>query len=1417
MSTSHDAPVLELTAILERFEAAWLAGSRPDLASFLPGSEKAQGTWRRQLLCELVKIDLAHRWRKTSSADAQTEPPRTPAALPECPLLEDYLRMFPELGPTEELAVDLIAEEFRIRRRRGFRPEVAEYLARFPAQALSLSRCLPQLESESSWQSGADGEATCLNEGLPRLERFVIRQRLGAGGMGVVYEAFDHQRGERVALKTMHAIEPGALYRFKQEFRRLADLSHPHLVTLYELFNVEDRWFFSMELADGVSFLKYVRGHLVGDHSGSSTDRTQRQHDSTWRAESVTMDGDPSEQLLSPAARKSSRLTPAEEARLRKVLPQLVVAVEFVHQHGLLHRDLKHSNVFVNSAGEVKLLDFGLVIAASAADFSLATQPHLAGTVAFMSPEQAASKALTPASDWYNLGVMLFEALTGRLPFTGPPLDILMAKQSQAAPSVASLAPAAPTDLAALCDELLAIDPAARPDGQQILRRLGAGPSAISARPVAVELVGRQVHLRHLQHAFEVAASGKTVLLRVNGHSGAGKTSLVQHYLDEVHQQQGVVLACRCYEQESVPFKALDGLIDALSRWLNRLPSGEAAAILPRDVASLVRLFPVLSRVRAVAEAPKSGQEHSDPQEQRQRAFAALRELLARLGDRRPLVLFSDDVQWADRDSAQLIVNLLRPPDGPRLLWILTFRQESAASSPFLQVLQQLKSRDGLEQHELTLEPLSHAQSAELVRQNADPSSPFSRAQIEQIAAESGGNPYFLRELIEHARLQPAAQGGFEPIGLQHVLRSRMRQLPAAGQALLETIAVAGRPLSESLACSAAGVGVEGRLLDELRRQRLLRSVPAEDETTWDTYHDRIRETILADLSPGAAMECHQRLARTLADAPQVEPEILARHFLGAREPQLAGQYFARAADQAARGLAFDNAAGLYRQALQLLALDDTARGELLAKLGEALSNAVRGGESADVYLQAARLANPQQALELRRLATEQLMNSGHVAQGTQIAAEVLSQVGLTMPRTPRRALVSLLINQGRLRLRGYQFTPRERSQIPHQDLARIDACIAVGNGLGAIDPVMASNFFAIGLRHALRAGDSASVVRALALDAAEGSAVGGRAFPRSQRLIRRAADVAGQINRQDLVGYVELMEGVANFLQGNWSDAIRLLKQAEQTLASSPATLHRDLVTTQIFSMWARTFRGDLDVLHQQLPDILSSAIDRGNLYALSSHCFGQQARLLALDQPDLARQELDELVANCPLQQVHVQFANTAYCYAQAALYQRQPLAAWESFSAAWQPIRRSLVLRVQVMSIYLSHFKARCALAVAAEGGPQSGEMLREALRIGGRLQRVPARWSRGPAHLVLAGHAMLSGDRARATRQLQQGLEELQAAEMALYAACTQHRLGQLVGSDAGRSLLEQSHRWFAEKSVVNPQALTDLLVPGFPRE
>ncbi|HVZ86080.1 MAG TPA: serine/threonine-protein kinase, partial [Polyangia bacterium] len=290
--------------------------------------------------------------------------------------------------------------------------------------------------------------------------RFRLVRFLGRGGMGVVYEAFDELNAVPVALKLLPIVSPDMLLRFKREFRAVADVRHPNLVRLGELVSEGSQWFFTMELVPGIDLLSYVHGVDPGEQPAL----TPR----------LAADA-PTPVVLPGAVSIRRRELPAglhfHEDRLRPVLAQLARALSALHAVGAIHRDVKPSNVLVTAEGRAVLLDFGLVSAAS-----IETTQSGAGTPEYMAPEQGSLQPVSAAADWYAFGVILFELLTGRLPFEGLPHEILYRKQHGRAPRVAGLAPAAPPDLAALCDRLLEAAPEQRATGAEVLATLAVTP-----------------------------------------------------------------------------------------------------------------------------------------------------------------------------------------------------------------------------------------------------------------------------------------------------------------------------------------------------------------------------------------------------------------------------------------------------------------------------------------------------------------------------------------------------------------------------------------------------------------------------------------------------------------------------------------------------------------------------------------------------------------------------------------------------------------------------------------------------------------------------------------------------------------------------------------------------------------------------
>ncbi len=802
--------------------------------------------------------------------------------------------------------------------------------------------------------------------------RFLIQRRLGAGGMGIVYQALDRVRNVQVALKTLPKIEPRALYRFKREFRLLADLADPNLASLHELFASDDRWFFTMELVDGVDFLTFVRADEAARRVAAGSDS---EIDS---AETRLIPSPPSP--LTPAERNP--LAPIGEfTRITSATRQLASALRTLHRAGRLHCDLKPSNVLVTAEGRVVVLDFGLALEFDVGQASADTGGEWFGTVEYMAPEQA-SGSLTPASDWYAVGTMLYEAITGRLPFRGSMFDVLAAKRRAAPEPPSRFNPDVPANLEHLCLQLLAPQPTDRPDAADVLRMLGGGTTApvVVPEPAAVALVGRERHLETLQHAFRASVAGRPIWLFAHGPSGMGKSAVVDHFTDGLRSRsQALVLAGRCYEQESVRYKALDSLVDALSRHLAQLPTDTVRALLPEDIALVARMFPMLERVDEIQASTARRPAILSAQELRNRASVAFAQLLGALAARQPLVLAIDDLQWGDSDSAGLLVDMFSGPHAPPVLLVGSHRAERAADSTCLAALLREDLPLACERRELAIDALESSDAERLALGLLGRDFPMAGAMAARIAQEAGGSPFFIRALVDHVQAEAQLTGPgllAEGTTLDEVLRRRFSRLRGGSRRLLDVISVAGRPIGEADAYAAAGIDErDPALVSALRAAHMVRSTSG-DVRELETYHDRVRQAVVGSLAGPALTETHRRLAETLNAKGTVDPEWLAAHYLGAGDQASAALHYTRAAEIAARLLAFDRAADLYQRALELnVETGGAGRFALLVGRADALANAGRGQLAAETYQQAAALAPADEALELERKAGYQVLH----------------------------------------------------------------------------------------------------------------------------------------------------------------------------------------------------------------------------------------------------------------------------------------------------------------------------------------------------------------------------------------------------------------------------------------------------------
>jgi WD40 repeat protein/serine/threonine protein kinase len=380
--SATDTTVRELSAqdrqkldeLLGEFHRTWAPGRLDATLADLP----ADLPYRLAAVTGLAAVDLEMQWQAGN---------RLP--------VEAYLEKYPELGTAENVSIELVLAEFLSRERaESAPPDMTLFLARFPQQADELRRLImlarsPRLSGSRTRPPGGTSIHTQGDEEGPTLpeqfDRYRIQKKLGHGGMGTVYLAYDTRLDRRVALKVPRfapGSNPENLERFYREARATATITHPNLCPLYDVGEINGTPYLTMAYIEGWPLSKFIRPDKLLPQFGVAT-----------------------------------------------VVRIVAQAIEEAHKHGVIHRDLKPGNVMINKRGEPIVMDFGLArwINADKEDVRLTRSGAILGAPVYMSPEQVYGdvNAMGPGCDVYSLGVILYELLTGRLPFEGPTSAVL--------------------------------------------------------------------------------------------------------------------------------------------------------------------------------------------------------------------------------------------------------------------------------------------------------------------------------------------------------------------------------------------------------------------------------------------------------------------------------------------------------------------------------------------------------------------------------------------------------------------------------------------------------------------------------------------------------------------------------------------------------------------------------------------------------------------------------------------------------------------------------------------------------------------------------------------------------------------------------------------------------------------------------
>jgi Nif-specific regulatory protein len=771
------------------------------------------------------------------------------------------------------------------------------------------------------------------------IDRFRVLKKLGTGQSGIVYKVQDTMNNKVLALKMLN---PGkgdrdTVLRLKQEFSFARELNHPNLARVYDFGSAKlkdkrtgalgVRYFFTMDYIEGTNIFHATRTARRKGYGSQTAARARTATDGQviWK-------------------------------NVYPLVVQICRALEYIHSRGLIHYDVKPGNVMVTGT-TVKLLDFGLAREQITQDGEM-----IRGTIPYMAPEIIKGLQIDRRVDLYSLGVLLYEMITGRLPFDGDSSTVLGQHIADIPAPLQKLNKEIPGAFQRIVLKLLEKEPSDRFQGaNDVIREINKSTGTRyrtetkeirESRILTARFVGRKKELERLKKAFRNLKSrqenqGARILL-ISGESGIGKSRLVQEFKSWVQLNKGTTLNGRCYESETIPYQ---GFIEPLQKIVSYGSSEILAKYAPYVAGIVPGISKKVKRVKSLIPL--------EPPQEKIRLLDNLTRFITEVLTNKAFagVFLIEDLQWADEDTIELLTWLARSAalgTESSLLICGTYRtQELEQILPLKRMIDKIKAEKYCE--EVPLGRLNESDTTSLVTSMLG-KLPDEVTRKAYLSAE--GNPFFVQEIartliansvIRHENgIWQADIKNLEkleiPYQVEKIVSRRLATLDNESLRVASTASVIGKGFDSELLASASGCEQEElyRIITGLLRLEIFREKQTHDRYEYEFAHTQIREVLYKRLTSPEKKALHEKVGNSLErihrGAEEVVVDRLAYHFIAAANKQKGVSYGIKTAKKSKKTHAHERSIDIYEAVLDLLQPTDVKQNaQVLEDLADSL------------------------------------------------------------------------------------------------------------------------------------------------------------------------------------------------------------------------------------------------------------------------------------------------------------------------------------------------------------------------------------------------------------------------------------------------------------------------------------------------